>query len=148
MSENTVEQRLTALEVAVKDVRDFAAGGFDLLHNLSFPELDKEIDVIRQQGYDVATTARKSYDDALVALNEASTSIRNFTADVKNTEISLAGTISGMLTRNGSAALIAALIKALKSVVLITRPASRDEAKSPDTLVVRQATREELKAQN
>jgi hypothetical protein len=138
MSVATLEQRLEALEKRVTD-------SLDVIHNISFPELDKEIDVIRKYGHDVAATASKSYDDALTALDKASMSIKNFTADVRNTEISLGHTISGLLTRNGSKALIDALVTALKSTILIVRPASRAESLSPDVLVTRAATAAELK---
>jgi hypothetical protein len=58
----------------------------------------------------------------------------------------LDSTVRDLIRKSDSTVVSNALREALKSLVLVTRPASRDEAQSKDTLVVRPASRAELKA--
>jgi hypothetical protein len=140
MSVKTVEERLDALEARVTD-------GLNLLHNVSFPELDAEIDKIRQDGYDTISKAREFYDAAVIEINNAAAGVRDLVADVRHTKISLRDTVASLIIRSGPKVLLDALVDALRSTILVTRPASRIEAQRKDTLVVRPATAAEIREQ-
>jgi hypothetical protein len=58
----------------------------------------------------------------------------------------LDSTVRDLIRKSDSTVVSNALREALKALVLVTRPASRNEAQSKDTLVVRPASQAELKA--
>jgi hypothetical protein len=131
--EKTVEQRLAILEARV----DHEDDEINKLYLFVLPELDKEISVIRHDGYSMADKTRANVKEAQDAVAEVRSTIR----------AALADTIADLVSKSSSSIVAEALSEALRSIILVTRPASRAEANNPNTLVVRQASAAEIREQ-
>lgn len=101
----------------------------DHIHNVSLPELDAEISKIRNDGYAASDRAQAGTEAAQSAVHALQGEINS----------KLAETVNKLLSQS-SAKVVA---EALRGQILVVRQASREELKSGNALVVRNATREE-----
>ena len=129
----SLEQKVEALNVKLEDE-------INRLYNFEFPSIDNEIHRAIQLSDDTSRSARKLYDDSVQGVRSATHEL-NLTIQHK-----LDSTVRDLIRKSDSTVVTNALREALKSLVLVTRSASRDEAQSKDTLVVRPASQAELKA--
>lgn len=131
----SVEQKVEALDVKITDE-------ITRLYNFELPSIDNEIHKAIQHSYEVGTKARKLYDESVQGVRAATHEL-SLTIQHK-----LDSTVQDLIRKSDSVVVSNALREALKSLVLVTRPASRTEAQSKDVLVVRAASQAELKANN
>lgn len=129
----SLEQKVEALNVKLEDE-------INRLYNFEFPSIDNEIHRAIQHSYEVGTKAREHYDESVQGVRTATREL-NLTIQHK-----LDSTVQDLIRKSDSVVVSIALREALKSLVLVTRPATRDEAQSKDTLVVRPASQAELRA--
>jgi predicted transcriptional regulator len=135
MSEATLEQRVTALELKVQEE-------VDRLYSVEFPAIDEQIHRAIAQSWetDEKATARvqAGVDEARAITDELSQLVKNRLREF----------VADLVSQSNSVVVANALRESLKNQILVVRQASREELKAGGALVVRNATREELHKKN
>lgn len=142
MSDQTLEQRLTALEAKVSEE-------VDRLYNAEFPSLDEQILKVSRRTNEVEIGARQQYDATLTEARAVLREIQAVAHDLKGAIASaIRNTVASLVGKAANDVVVSALKGSLKTTILITRPASREEARDGSALAVRQATAAEIKQQS
>jgi predicted dinucleotide-utilizing enzyme len=101
-------------------------------------ELDEQINRTLHEAYAVGDKATQAYSESVDKLSELERLIRTC----------LQATVNELIAKSNSTIVTNALREALKSTILKVRPASREDLKSgDDVLIVRQASPAELRQQ-
>ncbi|HXM97152.1 MAG TPA: hypothetical protein VN982_01620 [Candidatus Dormibacteraeota bacterium] len=152
------EARLAAVEAQVAGLETKLKEEVDRLYNAVFPELDEEILKIRKL---VLDDANHVYDLSRRLVEETGERVHKVEASVstklqstiddakvlesKSSKI-IQETVDKLIAASSSEVVAKALLRALTSTIIKTRPATREEIKSGnDVLVVRQVTPQELR---
>jgi hypothetical protein len=105
------------------------------------PELDEQINRTLHEAYAVGDKAREHHD---ASVQEIRTTKHALEQSIQQT---LDATVNDLIRRSDSSVVAEALHEALRSTILKVRPATREEARSKDTLVVRTASPAEIREQ-
>jgi len=130
----SVEEKIEALNVRVEDE-------VDRLSNHTLPEIDEQINRAIKNSYEVGNQAREAYN---ASVREIRTTKDAFEQSIQRT---LNATVNDLIRRSDSSVVAEALHQALRTTILKVRPATREEARSKDTLVVRTASPAEIREQ-
>jgi NhaP-type Na+/H+ and K+/H+ antiporter len=133
--DKTLEERLTALETKFLEEDD-------RLYNVVLPEIDEQISRAITESFDSSNKAHEHYNKTVVEVRGAVQEVKSLV------QRELKQTIRELVAKSNSAVVVNALVEALKSMVLVTRQATREELKSRDVLVVRHATPAEIREQH
>jgi hypothetical protein len=128
------EERLSLLEAEVSNE-------MDILYNKVLPELDEQISRTLHEAYSIGDRAREHHD---ASVQEIRTTKHELEQGIRQT---LNATVNELIRRSDSSVVAEALHEALRSTILKVRPATREEARSKDTLVVRTASPAEIREQ-
>jgi hypothetical protein len=131
----TLEQKVEALDVKISDE-------VSRIYNHEFPGIDEQISRAIRNSHEVGNKAREFYDSSVKDVHDTAFYLKR---DIQSV---LDRTVQDLIAKSSSAVVAEALREALKSTVLITRPASRAELQNKDAsvLVVRTASHQELKS--
>jgi hypothetical protein len=135
----TIEKKIDALDEKLEYE-------IERIYNYEFPLIDKEIYKTSLHANEVSVKAREHHDESVQTVRMAKRDME-LTRDALEQSIQskFEDTINRHIAQSSSEVVASALLQALKNTILKVRTATREELKTGDVLVIRQASAAEIR---